>query len=78
MSQEPFTGPYLRSASSAYWEQVGVNRQLAGLSGEIQSWYSRTSPISGRLRIFLQLCRYLFEDFFDCMFDCLIVVDGLA
>lgn len=56
VSQEPLIGPYLRSASRAYCEQVGVNRQVAGLSGEIQIWYIRTSPIRGRLNICLQLC----------------------
>gem|GEM_PF-3718935 len=31
-------GPYLRRASIAYAEQVGVNRQVAGLSGEMHIW----------------------------------------
>jgi hypothetical protein len=26
--------------SMAYWEQVGVKRQLAGVSGEIKIWYN--------------------------------------
>jgi len=34
-SHKPFTGPYFLSASNAYVEQVGVNLQQAGLSGEM-------------------------------------------
>ena len=38
VSHPPFSGPYLRSASSAYCEQVGVNRHDGGVKGEMQSW----------------------------------------
>ena len=38
VSQPPLTGPYLRSASTAYCEQVGVNRHEGGVKGEMQSW----------------------------------------
>ncbi len=38
VSHNPFNGPYLRSASSAYWEQVGVNRHAGGNSGEMHNW----------------------------------------
>lgn len=31
----PLNGPCFRKASSAYCEQVGVNRQDGGLSGEM-------------------------------------------
>jgi len=34
-SHKPFTGPYFRSASTAYWLHVGVNRHEGGVSGEI-------------------------------------------
>lgn len=34
-SQPPFRGPYLRIASLAYCEQVGVYRHAAGVKGEI-------------------------------------------
>ena len=34
-SQSPFTAPYFSRASTAYWEQVGVNLQHAGLIGDI-------------------------------------------
>lgn len=38
-SQPPFKGPYLRNASKAYCEQVGVKRHEAlGLRGEMQIW----------------------------------------
>ena len=37
-SHSPFRGPYLRNASSAYCEQVGVNRHDGGVKGEMQSW----------------------------------------
>ena len=37
-SHSPFRGPYLRSASRAYCEQVGVKRQEGGVRGEMQSW----------------------------------------
>ena len=33
----PFNGPYLRSASRAYCEQVGVKRHDGGVNGEMQS-----------------------------------------
>lgn len=33
-----FRGPYFRSASSAYCEQVGVKRHDGGVKGEMQSW----------------------------------------
>jgi hypothetical protein len=36
-----------------YVEQVGVNLQLAGVSGEIKAWYSRTRNIKGRMRSFM-------------------------
>ncbi len=36
-SQNPLNGPYFRKASRAYWEHVGVNRQVGGLSGEMHS-----------------------------------------
>ncbi len=38
VSHNPFNGPYLRSASSAYWEQVGVNRHEGGSNGEMHNW----------------------------------------
>ena len=37
-SHSPFNGPYLRSASRAYCEQVGVKRHDGGVNGEMQSW----------------------------------------
>jgi len=36
-SQPPLMGPYFLSASSAYWEQVGVKRQAGGVKGLMQS-----------------------------------------
>jgi hypothetical protein len=33
----PLIGPYFFSASMLYVEQVGVNRQLAGVSGEMSN-----------------------------------------
>jgi hypothetical protein len=38
-------------ASIAYWEQVGVKRQLGGIIGEMNSWYNLTNAISGALKI---------------------------
>lgn len=35
-SQPPLKGPYFRMASMAYCEHVGVNRQAAGVNGEMQ------------------------------------------
>ena len=35
-SRPPCHGPYLVMASAAYAEQVGVYRQLAGVSGEMK------------------------------------------
>ena len=35
VSHNPLTGPCLRNASRAYWEHVGVKRQLGGNSGEM-------------------------------------------
>lgn len=37
-SQKPFSGPYFLKASSAYWEQEGVNLHVGGLRGEMQTW----------------------------------------
>ena len=34
----PLKGPCLRMASMAYWLQVGVNRQVGGLSGDKNLW----------------------------------------
>jgi hypothetical protein len=35
-SQRPFSAPYFRSASRAYSEQVGINRQDGGVAGDIR------------------------------------------
>jgi hypothetical protein len=37
-SHPPFKAPYFSMASSAYWEQVGMKRQQAGLAGDIERW----------------------------------------
>lgn len=34
-SHDPFSGPYFRIASIAYWLQVGVYRHAAGKCGDI-------------------------------------------
>ncbi len=36
-SHKPLKGPCLRSASIAYWLQVGVNRQAGGVRGDMQA-----------------------------------------
>jgi hypothetical protein len=36
VSHSPFQGPYLRSASIEYCEQVGVKRHDGGVYGDIQ------------------------------------------
>lgn len=36
VSHNPFHGPYFRSASIAYCEQVGVNLHDGGVKGDIQ------------------------------------------
>nr|DAF45421.1 MAG TPA: hypothetical protein [Siphoviridae sp. ctBLh2] len=38
VSQIPLIGPYLRRASTAYCEQVGVKRHEGGVKGEMQYW----------------------------------------
>lgn len=45
---KPLTAPYRRSASIAYSEQLGVNRQDAPRCGERISWYPRTRDIRNR------------------------------
>lgn len=37
--KSPYTTPCLATASMAYWEQVGINRQEGGNRGERNSWY---------------------------------------
>ena len=39
LDSEPrtFNRPYFRSASNAYWGQVGVNRHEGGVSGEMHN-----------------------------------------
>jgi len=46
VSHEPRSAPCLDSASTAYSEQVGMNLQLVGVSGEMQYLYTRTKRIS--------------------------------
>ena len=38
VSQPPLKGPYLRSASRAYCEQVGVKRHEGGVCGDMHTW----------------------------------------
>ena len=38
VSHPPFRGPYLRNASTAYAEHVGVKRHDGGVKGDMQYW----------------------------------------
>lgn len=44
VSQPPLKGPCFLMASIPYWEQVGVNLQLAPNSGESRIWYNLMIP----------------------------------
>ena len=47
-SQPPLIAPYRRTASSAYVEQLGANRQGEG-NGDASSWYDRITAATARL-----------------------------
>lgn len=47
-NQPPRISPCTLNASTAYWLQVGMNRQLGSRIGEIQVWYRRIRKITAR------------------------------
>jgi hypothetical protein len=54
VSHEPRSAPCLVSDSTAYSEQVGMNLQLAGVSGEMQYLYTRTKKISMKRMLYFR------------------------
>lgn len=44
VNQPPLKGPCFLIASTPYWEQVGVKRQLAPNKGDSNNWYRRMMP----------------------------------
>ena len=57
---------------------MGVNRQAAGVSGEMQSWYRRTSPTNGAMAMRLEIVDNLLKNSLDSIFDSVVIVNGLA
>ncbi len=53
LNQEPRQAPCLAMTSRAYWEQLGVKRQVGGMSGLSMYWYKPINLINN--------CRITFE-----------------